>query len=132
MRRVLRRVWWRVQRHLRPLPGVHFYIRGKLFGLVLCRLFFQRLLRRVVRSVLRAAVGGADAAALIQSIISAVVAALTNTDDGATDVVHAFGQAERRAVDGGAFSKAVFSTYVSADRVAVTCASTWPCAAALP
>ena len=35
MRRVLRRLWRRVQRHLRPLPGVHRHVGGELFGLVL-------------------------------------------------------------------------------------------------
>jgi hypothetical protein len=70
--------------------------------------------------VLRAAVGGADAAALGRTVIKAFLETNAGPDDGATDVVHAFRPAERRADDRGAFLKTVFSTYVCADRPAVT------------
>ena len=75
-----------------------------------------------MRSLLRPAVGGADAAALGRTVIKAFLETDAGPDDGATDVVHAFGQAERRADDRGAVLKAVFRTYVCADRATVTCA----------
>ena len=92
----------------------------------MCRLLFQRLLRRVVRSLLRPAVGGADAAALIHSIIKAFLETDAGPDDGATDVVHAFRPAERRANDRGAFLRAVSEAYACADRATVTCAISTP------
>ena len=50
----------------------------------------------------------------------------TNTDDGAADVVHAFGPAERFTVDRGAFLEAVLEAYGCADRATVTCAISTP------
>ena len=75
-----------------------------------------------MRVVLRPAVGGADAVSIINTVIHTFRETDAGPDDGATDVVHAFGPAERRAVDRGAVVEAVFRTYVCADRATVTCA----------
>ena len=78
-----------------------------------------------------AALAPADAAALIHSIIKAFLETDAGPDDGATDVVHAFRPAERRAVDRGAVLRAVSEAYVCADRSAVTCAISTPISDAL-
>ena len=80
-------------RHLRPLPDLYKYIGGELFGPILRRLFFRRLLRRVVRILLCAAFINADAVSNSNTVIKAFLETDAGPDDGATDVVHAFGPA---------------------------------------
>ena len=73
-----------------------------------------------MRILLCAALISTDAVSNSNTVIKAFLETYTNADDGATDVAHAFRPAERRADDRGAFLKTVFSTYVCADRPAVT------------
>ena len=93
-----------------------------MFGPILRRLFFRRLLRRVVRILLCAAFINADAVSNSNTVIKAFLETDAGPDDGAPDVVHAFRPAERRADDRGAFLQTVFRTYGCADRSTVTCA----------
>ena len=79
-----------------------------------------------MRSVLRPAVGGADAVSNSHTVIQTFLETDAGPDDGATDVVHAFGPAERRADDRGAFLKTVLEAYVCADRATVTRAISTP------
>ena len=72
-----------------------------------------------------------DAVSNSNTVIKAFLETDAGPDDGATDVAHAFGPAERRADDRGAFLKTVFRTYVCADRATVTSTISAPISDAL-
>ena len=75
-----------------------------------------------MRILLCAALIITDAVSISGTVIEAFLETYTNADDGAADVVHAFGPAERRAVNIKAVVEAVCTTYACADRATVTCA----------
>ena len=79
-----------------------------------------------MRILLCAAFLSTDAVSNSNTVIKALLETYTNTDDGATDVAHAFRPAERRADDRGAFLKTVLEAYVCADRATVTRAISTP------
>ena len=79
-----------------------------------------------MRVVLRPALIITDAAALGRTVVKAYPETDAGPDDGAADVAHAFGPAERRADDRGAFLKTVCKTYGCADRATVACAISTP------
>ena len=85
-----------------------------------------------MRSLLRPALIITDAVSNSNTVIKAVLETDAGPDDGATDVVHAFGPAERRADDRGAVLKTIAEAYVCADRATVTCAISTPISSTSP
>ena len=79
-----------------------------------------------MRILLCAALISTDAAAFSRTVVKAFLETDAGPDDGAADVVHAFGPAERRADDCGAVLKTIAEAYACANRSTVTCAISTP------